>query len=517
MSREVSLEFYKKTLLLPGISKSIFLSFFVGIVSTLLSLFLSQVILSKLYYTKYLASLKKILFPLIAFPHLTMAIGISFLFSSSGYLIRLISLIYDFERPPNTNLFPDDFGLFLILGLILKEVPFFLLISLGVISTIRIKEYFFLGKTQDYSDLSSWLLFVFPLIYKKIKITIFVVLIFSSTVIDMSLVLAPTTPSTLSIRILQQFAQPELSSYSLATCLSIFQFFLIFITIAIWLLIEKIIQNTNLFRIYKYVMVRIKNNFENTFFIFSCLLLVLFFMNILISFFWAFADIWKFPNLMPDKISFKNFYYFFYYNFNIFINTISLAFFGSILSLTFAIIWLEVTGYLKYDRKFLNSIFYIPLILPELSILLGINFFIIKLNFTNEYINLIWINMIYILPYTFLIFSNPYKKIDKNFIKIAKSFGHNYFTIIIKIKFGLILNLLFLTFAIGFIVSVSLYTPIYLVGNGEISTLSLEMVNFQNSADRRNLAVATILQMLIPLTVLMIFHLISKTFVKWKY
>ena len=90
LSYEVSLEFYKKTLSLPGISKSIFLSFFVGIVSTLLSLFLSQVILSKLYYTKYLALVKKFLFPLIAFPHLTMAIGISFLFSSSGYLIRLI-------------------------------------------------------------------------------------------------------------------------------------------------------------------------------------------------------------------------------------------------------------------------------------------------------------------------------------------------------------------------------------------------------------------------------------------
>ena len=125
LSYDFSLEFYKKTLLLPGIGKSIFLSFFVGIVSTLLSLFLSQVILSKLYYTKYLATLKKILFPLIAFPHLTMAIGISFLFSSSGYLIRLVSLVYDFERPPNTNLFPDDFGLFLILGLILKEIPFF--------------------------------------------------------------------------------------------------------------------------------------------------------------------------------------------------------------------------------------------------------------------------------------------------------------------------------------------------------------------------------------------------------
>ena len=117
----------------------------------------------------------------------------------------------------------------------------------------------------------------------------------------------------------------------------------------------------------------------------------------------------------------------------------------------------------------------------------------------------------------FLIFSNSYKNIDKNFIKIAKSFGHNYLTIIIKIKFGLILNLLLLTFALGFIVSVSLYTPIYLIGNGEISTLSLEMVNFQNSGDRRNLSVATILQMLIPLTVLVIFHLISKIFVKWKY
>tara|TARA_Y200000002_G_C22560733_1_gene612347 strand:+ start:465 stop:740 length:276 start_codon:yes stop_codon:yes gene_type:complete len=88
-------------------------------------------------------------------------------------------------------------------------------------------------------------------------------------------------------------------------------------------------------------------------------------------------------------------------------------------------------------------------------------------------------------------------------------------TILFKIKLGLILNIIFLSFAIGFIVSISLYTPVYFIGNGEISTLSLEIINLQASGDRKDLAVATILQMLIPLIVLIIFHLNSKVISKW--
>ena len=100
-------------------------------------------------------------------------------------------------------------------------------------------------------------------------------------------------------------------------------------------------------------------------------------------------------------------------------------------------------------------------------------------------------------------------------MKIAQSLNKSYLTILFKIKLNLILNIIFLSFAIGFIISISLYAPIYFIGNGEITTLSLEIINLQTSGDRKDLAVATTLQMVIPLLILLFFHLKSKIFIKW--
>ena len=57
----------------------------------------------------------------------------------------------------------------------------------------------------------------------------------------MSLILAPTTPSTISIRILQLFQQPELASFSIASCLSIIQLLIIILIILTWISLEKLI------------------------------------------------------------------------------------------------------------------------------------------------------------------------------------------------------------------------------------------------------------------------------------
>ena len=128
IENKIGLSYFYSLLDLPGLHKSMFLTIFVGFVSTFLSLIISQLILLKVYNSKFYSLIKKCLVPLIAFPHVTMAVGVSFLFSSSGFFIRLNSYFFSqFDRPPNSNLFPDDFGFFLILGLVLKEVPFFLL------------------------------------------------------------------------------------------------------------------------------------------------------------------------------------------------------------------------------------------------------------------------------------------------------------------------------------------------------------------------------------------------------
>ncbi len=515
VSDDLTFEHYVLAFQLPGIEKSIFLSILVGVLSTLISLILSQVILAKLYFTNFFTKLNKILYPLIAFPHITMAVGISFLFSSSGFFIRIFSLVFNFDRPPNLDLFPDNYGFFLIFGLILKETPFFLLISIGFLNNTKSKRYFLLAKSKKFSNFSSWIFFIFPLIYRKLKVTIFVVLIFSATVIDMSLILAPTTPSTTSIRILQLFQQPELASFSIASCLSIIQLLTIVFIILIWISFEKLICKQQHLVFYRYLLDRTNNFLENFLYFIAIILFVFFIINIFISIMWSLAVDWNFPDLFPQKLTLENYFVFFKFNFDSFLNSLILAALGSFISLTIIIAWSELLEVLKFKNNFLNFIFYIPLLVPELTILLGFNFFLLNNNFDHKFLNVLWVKIIYIIPYTYLIFSSSYKNINKKYIKIAQSFNKSYLTILFKIKLTLMLNIIFLSFAIGFIISISLYAPIYFIGDGEITTLSLEIINLQTSGDRKDLAAATTLQMIIPLLMLLIFHLKSKTFIKW--
>ena len=444
-----------------------------------------------------------------------MAVGISFLFSSSGFFIRILALVFNFDRPPNLDLFPDNYGFFLIFGLILKETPFFLLISIGFLNNTKSKEYFFLAKSKKFSDFVSWIFFIFPIIYRKLKITIFVVLIFSATVIDMSLILAPTTPSTTSIRILQLFQQPELASFSIASCLSIIQLLIIFLMILTWISFEKLIFKQQNFIFYRYLLDRRNNFVEYILYFISITFFVFFIINIFISIIWSLAVDWNFPDLFPKKITLENYFVFLKFNFDSFFNSLILAALGSFISLIIIIAWSELLEALKFKNNFLNFIFYIPLLIPELTILLGFNYFLLSNNFENKFLNVLWIKIIYIMPYTYLIFSSSYKNINNKYIKISQSLNKSYLTILLKIKLNLILNIIFLSFAIGFIISLSLYAPIYFIGDGEITTLSLEIINLQTSGDRKDLAVATTLQMIIPLLVLLIFHLKSKTFIKW--
>ena len=239
---EFNLNYFYISFNIAGISKSIIMSLFTGLGSTLLALFFSQVILLYFFKTRAYNYIKIIISPLIALPHITMAIGLIFLFSPSGLFFRLFSpWLTGFDRPPNFFIIPDEYGFFLILGLILKEIPFFILVSLSAIQQFSARQIFDLGKSLQNSNFSSWCILIFPLIYKKIRLVIFIVIAFTASVVDMSLILAPSTPSTLAIRILQIYQSSDIDSFFIASNLALIQLLIIIILLLFWMILEKIV------------------------------------------------------------------------------------------------------------------------------------------------------------------------------------------------------------------------------------------------------------------------------------
>ncbi len=518
VSNDLSFHFFEEIIELPGIKKSIYLTLFVGFVSTFISLLLSQIILSKLYDTKFYKYIFKIIAPLIAFPHVIMAVGISYLFSSSGLVFRLYhSYILDHDRPQNTNLFPDDFGFFLILGLILKETPFFLLMSINSLSQFSAKNFFDIGKTFHEIKFNSWLFFIFPQIYNKLKVCIIIVIIYSASVVDMAFILAPSTPSTISIRIIDLFQTPDLNNLAIASCLSIFQFLLILLIIALWFFFEYLFKQNFLFKYYLKIFPKVNKVIENILYLVSIKMLFISFLCIFLSCLWSISKTWYFPNLMPTEFTTENYQFFFQHFYSTIFNTILIAIIVSILSCSLMLIFLEITEQINFKSQLLEFIFFLPILIPDLSFLLGINTFLLQNNFSGNIWCLIWIECLYILPYSYLILMPAYRGINKNYINNAKIFQKSNLNIFFSVKILLIIKTIFLVLGIGFIISIALYTPVYFVGDNQISTLSIEIVNLSFSADRKTLGVSTVLQITLPLIMLFIVSYSSRFFVKWRY
>ena len=515
---EFNLNYFYISFNIAGISKSIILSLFTGLGSTLLALFFSQVILLYFFKTRAYNYIKIIISPLIALPHITMAIGLIFLFSPSGLFFRLFSpWLTGFDRPPNFFIIPDEYGFFLILGLILKEIPFFILVSLSAIQQFSARQIFDLGKSLQNSNFSSWCILIFPLIYKKIRLVIFIVIAFTASVVDMSLILAPSTPSTLAIRILRIYQSSDIDSFFIASNLALIQLLIIIILLLSWMILEKIVRH-KLFFIFFMKILSFKIFFlKNLIFASGAILFSLSVLGIFSSLLWGFSKNWYFPSFFPNSIDIDTFINF--YNENKFIVFISIfiSVVVSFLSSLLTIIWVELMDILKMKKLYLEWIIFIPLFIPQISFLIGLQSFIILFNFDSFLIPLIIIQLFYVIPYSFIILAPSLREIKKDIIRVAASLGKNRFHRLVQIKLPIIMSSFLTSFAIGMLVSFSLYVPVYFIGAGRVTTLTVEALNLALSGSRQDLGVATFFQIIIPILILITVVYFNKKMSKWRF
>ena len=515
---EFNLNYFYISFNIAGISKSIIMSLFTGLGSTLLALFFSQVILLYFFKTRAYNYIKIIISPLIALPHITMAIGLIFLFSPSGLFFRLFSpWLTGFDRPPNFFIIPDEYGFFLILGLILKEIPFFILVSLSAVQQFSARQIFDLGKSLQNSNFSSWCILIFPLIYKKIRLVIFIVIAFTASVVDMSLILAPSTPSTLAIRILQIYQSSDIDSFFIASNLALIQLLIIIILLLSWMILERIVEH-KLFFIFFMKILSFKIFFlKNLIFASAAILFSLSVLGIFSSLLWGFSKNWYFPSFFPNSIDIDTFINF--YNENKFIVFISIfiSVVVSFLSSLLTIIWVELMDILKMKKLYLEWIIFIPLFIPQISFLIGLQSFIILFNFDSFLIPLIIIQLFYVIPYSFIILAPSLREIKKDIIRVAASLGKNRFHRLVQIKLPIIMSSFLTSFAVGMLVSFSLYIPVYFIGAGRVTTLTVEALNLALSGSRQDLGVATFFQIIIPILILITVVYFNKKMSKWRF
>ncbi len=495
----LSLDIWRAFFTAPGLLTALGLTVFTGVVATALSFVIALFIVATFYTRGIYKTLQNILAPLLAIPHLGIAIGLAFLLAPSGFFLRLAAWLLNWQQPPQIATVPDHWGLTLILALCLKEIPFLLFIINGALAQINAAAYLKMARSLGYYPMISWFKVILPQIYGRIRLPLFIVFIFSLSVVDMALILAPNAPPPFAVLLLEWFYHPDLSRRAITAAGGVFFLFLVILLGVAFYIIEKLVARLWAWRLWQGVRGSRSPFFTALSYFVFLLISLLAFGSLIMILIWSFANSWRFPNLLPSGLGLDTWNS--YHLSDALLGSISIALIVSFLSLVATVALLESR---KNIAQPLNPLwFYIPLLIPQIVFLFGFDLLLLLLNIP-AWLGVLWAHWFYVLPYVFLILNESYRNFDSRYEQTAYGLGHSQLSTWLRVKLAILFRPLMYTFAIAFAVSINEYLPTLIAGKGQITTLTTEMVALASGGDRRIIGVTAMTQSLLPFTFFMI-------------
>ena len=481
----------------PSTWPALWLSLSTAVIATLLSLLGSGMILS-MWQSNFLRYwLGRWLILPIALPHATAAIILILLLAPSGWLWRLFATSN--SLPPEFPFPHDTAGWALVFGLVSKELPFLLLIQLNVCQQLpeatRVKTAQLLGQPPWL----GWWLTVFPSLYQQIRLPLWAVLAFSFSVIDMALILGPTAPPTFSVLILQWSTDPMLEQQALAAAGSLLQGMVLLILLLCWWVVEQVIRvlpqiPTRMWSLHKigFLLNQIAWSL-----IVSGIVLLCGGMTCLLL--WSFARRWPFLAGLPTEWTLLTWERNSAELIPLLATTAGLGVAAAAIGLLLVMIWLYFQHSPNCDRSLVEeSWVYLPLILPQLTFLFGIQILANFLRLEGTALLVLWIHLVYVLPYTLLLLAGSWRTNQLRFRRVGQILGQSAWRILWSVQLPMLRPLILLTMAIGFSVSLAQYLPTTVAGAGRWSTLTTEAVSLASGQDRRLLSLLGIWQSFLP-------------------
>jgi putative thiamine transport system permease protein len=237
-----SLQPWRDLFAYPGFASALRLSLTVGLAATLLSLLLAVAICAAAQERGVLNRFAQLVTPLLAAPHAAVALGFAFLAAPSGWLVRLVSpWLTGWQRPPELVTIQDPLGIAFIVGLLLKEVPYLVLMLIGATTQVPVAAQLAASRAMGYRRATAWIKVVLPQLYPQIRLPVYAVLAFSLSVVETGLILAPGDPPPLSVLAARWFADYDLKLYFPAAAAAVLQLGVAVAAILAWRLGERVV------------------------------------------------------------------------------------------------------------------------------------------------------------------------------------------------------------------------------------------------------------------------------------
>ncbi len=479
----------------PGLGISVRLSLVNGLIATLISFLVVILFCAAWQGTRIFGVMQRLLSPILSVPHAAAAFGLAFLIAPTGWIVRAVAPLVGWDRPPDIVTLHDPLGIALIAGLVAKEIPFLLLMTLAALPQADADRTRQVALTLGYGRVVGWFKTVLPRVYLQIRLPVLAVLAYSTSVVDVAMILGPTTPAPLAVRILGWLSDPELSHRFLASAGAMLQLILVLMAMAIWWGGEKLAGFYG--RIWAEGGMRGRHDGTIRRFAAGAAILSAgaVFLGLASLLVWSFAGYWSFPEFLPRSFSLR----LWMREYDMLGATLWTTLMIAVLSVMVAIAL--VLGCLENEtRRFQKTgqgamlLIYLPLLMPQISFMFGLQVFFGSIGLERTLVSVV----IFVLPYIFLSLADPFRALDPRYGQTALCLGASPARVFWSVRLPLLTRAVLTAFAVGIAVSVGQYLPTLLIGAGRFATVTTEAVALASGGDRRMIGIYGLLQMILP-------------------
>ena len=488
----------------PGIATSAITSLVSGLLTPAISLAIVFLFLAATQGNSIGNAIAKLSAPVLAIPHAAAAFALALLLAPSGVASRVIASLLGWDLPPDYLFINDPNGLALILGLVLKEAPFLLLISLAALPSLGAPRRVALARTLGYKPTTAWLLTVAPVLYPLVRLPLFAVIVFASSAVDVALILGPSLPPTLSVRLLEWFVAPEIESRQLASAAALLQLVVSLSALGIWLLFERVVA-----RAFAPLAARGASRLSARRVTYDTALTAL--GNALLPLSLAFILIgigalmltsvgteWRYPALVPSVWSTQQWTSALSEWRAPLFNATMIALLSVTAALALSLFMLEAQARSSVSTARIATFLYLPLLVPQVVFISGIAILAERALLPPSLTLVAAGHFLFVLPYVYLTLQGGYARFDTRWLMLAKTLGASNTVCFWRIRLPLLSTQLVTAVMLGLAISLSLYLPTQILGAGRIPTLTTEAIALVSSGNRSTIGTRALLQSALP-------------------
>ena len=488
----------------PGIATSAITSLVSGLLTPAISLAIVFLFLAATQGNRIGNAIAKLSAPVLAIPHAAAAFALALLLAPSGVASRVIASLLGWDLPPDYLFINDPNGLALILGLVLKEAPFLLLISLAALPSLGAPRRVALARTLGYKPTTAWLLTVAPVLYPLVRLPLFAVIVFASSAVDVALILGPSLPPTLSVRLLEWFVAPEIESRQLASAAALLQLVVSLSALGIWLLFERVVA-----RAFAPLAARGASRLSARRVTYDTALTAL--GNALLPLSLAFILMgigalmltsvgteWRYPALVPSVWSTQQWTSALSEWRAPLFNATMIALLSVTAALALSLFTLEAQARSSVSTARIATFLYLPLLVPQVVFISGIAILAERALLRPSLTLVAAGHFLFVLPYVYLTLQGGYARFDTRWLMLAKTLGASNTVCFWRIRLPLLSSQLVTAVMLGLAISLSLYLPTQILGAGRIPTLTTEAIALVSSGNRSTIGTRALLQSALP-------------------